>query len=345
MSTIRIANRTKFVQVSNDTARDARLSFKARGMLTWLLSHSDGWTSNAADVERAGTEGREAIRKGLHELEAAGYLVRRRFRDPETQRWGMEWTVYERPELAAADGEPHTASRTRLPAHGSPPTATGPVNKNTNEQNTNTEDGAASGVESQPLELELVEPPVGASFDEFWKAYPGRGGKKAGKAQSMDLWRKLTPGEQQQALAGVGPYAAWCTSTDRFPKDPERFIKRRLWEDFADGEPVAPSADAAWGEVRAAIARNGRANPPVEWSHPAVAAAVRQMGWGVLCAATHGADAAFGRAYTAALGGAPATCPAAAPGPVPVEQDTRPERVPLHEARNQLASVRRNLRR
>lgn len=66
-----------FVQVENATIRDARLSFRARGLLAFMLSFPDDWQHRAADVEAASEhEGREAIRTGLKELEALGYRTR-----------------------------------------------------------------------------------------------------------------------------------------------------------------------------------------------------------------------------------------------------------------------------
>lgn len=47
---------------------------------------------------------------------------------------------------------------------------------------------------------------------------------------------------------------------------------------------AAPDADEAWDEVLGMVASRGRyEGPPERWSHPAVAAAVRGIGWTELC--------------------------------------------------------------
>lgn len=80
---LRKVKRDRFVTVPNETARDEHLSFRARGVLLYLLSHEDGWDVRSEAIARAGKEGREAIRTALRELGEHGYyrLERRRGRD------------------------------------------------------------------------------------------------------------------------------------------------------------------------------------------------------------------------------------------------------------------------
>lgn len=96
MSTIRVAKRTRYTTIDQRTIRDDRLSFRARGILVWLLDHPDDWSARADVIARAGTEGRDAVRSALQELEFCGYLVRDRRRDA-LGRWHSEIWVYEQP--------------------------------------------------------------------------------------------------------------------------------------------------------------------------------------------------------------------------------------------------------
>jgi hypothetical protein len=63
----------RFVQIPSSTIRDKELSFRARGLLANLLDMPDGWDVRSEVLAREGREGREAIRKALHELGARGY--------------------------------------------------------------------------------------------------------------------------------------------------------------------------------------------------------------------------------------------------------------------------------
>jgi hypothetical protein len=79
----------QFAIIPNATLRDHRLSALARSILFDLLSHGDGWETNADSFWRMAQkahgdkigEGRRAHRSAFAELEKYGYLVRRKVRD------------------------------------------------------------------------------------------------------------------------------------------------------------------------------------------------------------------------------------------------------------------------
>jgi hypothetical protein len=88
---------THYTQIPNAYLRDKRTGFKAKGILAHLLSHADGYEvslTSLADV--SDRDGVAAVRAGVEELEAAGYLVResRRGRGaPGT--YGTRWILTE----------------------------------------------------------------------------------------------------------------------------------------------------------------------------------------------------------------------------------------------------------
>lgn len=100
--------------IPNAALEDDSLSFKARGILAWLLAKPDGWTIRAEAIERAGKEGREAVRSGMRELIAAGYVRRIRVRvgGPGGQ-WITETQVSELPVPAWT--EEQNAAPNRIP--------------------------------------------------------------------------------------------------------------------------------------------------------------------------------------------------------------------------------------
>lgn len=97
--------RTDYTMVSNVALRDRTLSFRARGILAYVLSLPDGAKCNVHQLTRLSLEGRDAIRTALAELVEAAYVKRVKNRDANgTWRWEM--TVYDRPQTGDNVTEP-----------------------------------------------------------------------------------------------------------------------------------------------------------------------------------------------------------------------------------------------
>ena len=104
MKIIRAARKSHFTQVPNETARDKALSFRARGLLLYLLSHDDGWSTSADRLRHEATEGRDAINTALRELVTFGYLVRTRKQDAKG-RWDWAHYIYDTPQPIDTEGD------------------------------------------------------------------------------------------------------------------------------------------------------------------------------------------------------------------------------------------------
>ncbi|WP_329343821.1 hypothetical protein OG866_44430 [Streptomyces sp. NBC_00663] len=70
----------RFTQIANGLLRDPQLSFRAKGIFGYLSTHRAGWEITLADLVEVGPDGRDAVRAGLGELQARGYLVRAQLR-------------------------------------------------------------------------------------------------------------------------------------------------------------------------------------------------------------------------------------------------------------------------
>ena len=98
---------THFTVLSNDIIRDRRLSWRARGILIYLLSQPDNWKTTAAHLTAVGQEGRDAVRIALGELETVGYLIRQKHQD-ERGRWSTATYVYDCPQNSQGNPLPET---------------------------------------------------------------------------------------------------------------------------------------------------------------------------------------------------------------------------------------------
>lgn len=64
-----------FVTIANAAMRDARLSYRARGLLAAALTHGPGFSLTRAWIDSHGTEGRDAITSAIGELRQFGYVT------------------------------------------------------------------------------------------------------------------------------------------------------------------------------------------------------------------------------------------------------------------------------
>lgn len=135
-----------FTILSNDIIADERLSFRARGVLIWLLSKPDDWRTRADSIAaQSSKEGRDAIRSALRELADLGYLVREKIQN-ELGQWITIQTIYERPVTDPKPENPTCGD----PAVGEP----GPLSSTDTPR---TETNRPSRVTKAPLSPEVVE--------------------------------------------------------------------------------------------------------------------------------------------------------------------------------------------
>jgi len=86
-----------YAQISNDVLNNEQLSFKAKGILSYLLARPDDWETYQSHLADLGPDGKHAVRSGIKELREAGYLERAVVRGPDGQYQGYEYIVYEHP--------------------------------------------------------------------------------------------------------------------------------------------------------------------------------------------------------------------------------------------------------
>ena len=85
-----------YVIIQNKALEDTRLSWKARGLLAYLLTRPKNWEVNSEQLASISPCGPTAVRAGLRELEKAGY-AELKFFGGETG--GSGWIIYELPEI------------------------------------------------------------------------------------------------------------------------------------------------------------------------------------------------------------------------------------------------------
>lgn len=84
-------------------ARDARLSYRARGLLVAILANSVNWRVDADWLAQQGREGRQAILPALRELQEYGYLHRWVVRGPDG-KCRTEWHISDTAKVGPESG-------------------------------------------------------------------------------------------------------------------------------------------------------------------------------------------------------------------------------------------------
>lgn len=101
--------RDKYLRLDYQTARDARLSFEARGLLVYMLTMSDSWDFTIRGLASQTGKSERVIMRIVKELKTAGYIVQKKQHDGKGHFGCYEWHVYEVPEIHKNDTSGNTS--------------------------------------------------------------------------------------------------------------------------------------------------------------------------------------------------------------------------------------------
>lgn len=111
MAVFRIERTRDYTVMSNHHLRNGKLSLKAKGLLSMMLSLPEDWNYTTRGLAKICKEGVDAIGGALRELETAGYIVRHQLRDKQGRISDTEYVIYEQPQPKNPDTpQPDTAS-------------------------------------------------------------------------------------------------------------------------------------------------------------------------------------------------------------------------------------------
>ena len=109
-----------YVMINKNVMQDERLSWKARGLIGYLLSLPDDWVIYLQELEKhSQKDGHDSLASGIKELIQLGYIVRERIRSEGGTFSVWSYTVYESPHLTTngfstsgltKSGEPSTTN-------------------------------------------------------------------------------------------------------------------------------------------------------------------------------------------------------------------------------------------
>ena len=153
-----------FVMIDKNVFEDTSLSFKAKGILGYLLSRPNDWTLIIADIQKRSTDGKDSVKNGIDELIERGYIVKTEQPRQAGKFATCDYVVYEKPINTGVNrcGKTVTDKPQRLNRHGKSAT--------TNKDITNKEYKESNApAQNSEIDLSLTEKPTAIETFEFLK--------------------------------------------------------------------------------------------------------------------------------------------------------------------------------
>lgn len=136
-----------FVMVDKTVLKETTISWKAKGILVYLLSLPDDWKIYESELSTHSCDGIKSTRSGIKELIKAGYIVRQKKRT-KGRFMGYEYIVYEHPTVMPKTENGKTENEKRHTSN------TDLINKDSTENNDN---GATSRSASTSQNINAVD--------------------------------------------------------------------------------------------------------------------------------------------------------------------------------------------
>lgn len=210
----------------NAWMRDPNLSFKAKGLLAYFMTHQAGYVITFNQIVAQTSDGKSAIRSAIEELVTNGYLLTERTVNERGFNAGMSYTLV----------NPSTSLNSRWCEN---PTLENPTLENRNAYKKNNSIKEEQLIKELSPQIEFEESREQKKhwedFVKFYAVYPHKTGKKdAYKA----FLRALKDASFDEIMAGVVRFA----NDPNLPrlknkiKHPATWLNKGCWDD----EPLAP---------------------------------------------------------------------------------------------------------
>lgn len=99
MATFRVNKDKNYTTINNTGLKDTRLSWKAKGILAYILTLPDDWIFYMEEVTKHSKDGIASLKAGMKELKECGYVKRFPIKgeDGKISKWEM--IIYEVPQV------------------------------------------------------------------------------------------------------------------------------------------------------------------------------------------------------------------------------------------------------
>ncbi len=228
MAVFRVEKNANYSIMANYHFRDKSLSWKAKGILSNMLSLPEDWDYSLAGLTTLASDGLSATQSAIKELEEHGYLIRRPIRENgKISDW--EYIIFEYPQAENQDVEIPLVENQQI--------------ENQTQLSTNQSSTKKSNIDIYNSE-----------FDILWKMYPNKKGKpKALKAYIKARNNGVTFEEIKQGIEDYCRQIKAKETETEFIKHGSTWFNSEGWTDEYDFTPrnkPAPKQSAVYGSSK-----------------------------------------------------------------------------------------------
>lgn len=203
-----------FTSMPNAWIRDESISFKAKGLLQYLLSHNAGYELTIAQIVRQTKDGKDSIRSAMTELVDAGYLLTYQTKDARGYNGPLAYFLHEpgSVEIPKADNPEQENPKEENPTLENPPAYRKQLNK-----------------ENKVIKKTTKDEEIRLLFAEFYQNYP----RKLGRGQALTAFKAaLSLTTIEEITLGLKTYIKLTANTDpKFIKHPATWLNGQCWAD------------------------------------------------------------------------------------------------------------------
>ena len=227
---VRVEKNRNYTTIHNEFLKRKDLSWKAKGIMTYLLSLPDDWVVNLDEIKRNATDGESSFRSGWKELVSAGYVSRQPVRDEKTKKIDYWETVIK--ESISKD-KSHNVENHNVGIH-----QVGNHKVDNRELLSTKELSTNKPITNIQKEHQPSDDGQSTSerFEVLWKEYP----KKQGKKKALTYYKRAIKNgvTDEVIMQGIEDYKKYLDSEKNKgwlnPMDGSRWFNEERWNDEYD---------------------------------------------------------------------------------------------------------------
>ena len=238
---VRVEKNRNYTTIHNEFLKRKDISWKAKGIMTYLLSLPDDWVVNLDEIKRNATDGESSFRSGWKELVSAGYVSRQPVRDEKTKKIDYWETVIKE---SVSESKSHNVENHNVGIH-----QVGNHKVDNRELLSTKELSTNKPITNIQKEHQPSDDGQSTSerFEVLWKEYPRKEGKKKAFASyKRALKNGVTDEEIMEGLEKYNQYIKKEKTDRKYIAHGSTWFNENRWQDEYDVNSNKGSNEKSW---------------------------------------------------------------------------------------------------